>query len=141
MMKNKPIKLTIKAGVICVGLTAFVITTGYAWISRAMTSAEPHGSNVSVMPVQGRNEITVEMNSNGFSPNEIQHSPGTFAIAVDNKALAGEYTLRLSAEDGTVLSELHVQKGSSALSVSLQTGRYTLTEIDHSQWTCRILVQ
>ena len=73
----------------------------------------------------GRDEVRLELSSNGFTPLEVQHAPGTFAIAVENKTLSGEYTLRLKAEDGTVLSEVQVQKGSSAWSVSLQTGKYT----------------
>ena len=90
---------------------------------------------------QGRDEIKVELNANGFTPSEVQHAPGSFAISVDNKTISGEYTLNLKAEDGTVLSELQVQKGSSAWTVTLQTGRYTLTEINHSQWVCSIVVQ
>jgi hypothetical protein len=90
---------------------------------------------------QGRDEIRVELNSNGFTPSEVQHAPGSFAISVDNKTISGEYTLNLKAEDGTVLSELQVQKGSSAWTVTLQTGRYALTEINHPQWVCAIVVQ
>ena len=90
---------------------------------------------------QGRDEVRVELNGNGFTPGEVQHAPGSFAILVDNKTISGEYTLNLKAEDGTVVSELQVQKGSSAWTVSLQTGRYTLTEINHSQWVCSIVVQ
>ena len=89
----------------------------------------------------GRDELRIELTSSGFTPSELQHAPGRFAIAVENSTLSGEYTLRLKAEDGTVLSELQVQKGSSAWTVNLQTGTYTLTEADHPQWTCRIVVQ
>ena len=89
----------------------------------------------------GRDELRIELTSSGFTPSEAQHAPGRFAIAVENSTLSGEYTLRLKAEDGTVLSELQVQKGSSAWTVNLQTGTYTLTEADHPQWTCRIVVQ
>jgi hypothetical protein len=81
------------------------------------------------------------LSSNGFAPSEVQHAPGSFAIAVENNTMLGEYTLRLKAEDGTVLSEIQVQKGSSAWTVNLQTGRYTLTEVNHSQWSCSIVVQ
>lgn len=89
----------------------------------------------------GRDELRIELTSSGFTPNEVQHAPGRFAIAVENSALSGEYTLRLKAEDGTILQEFRVQKGSSAWTVTLQTGTYTLTETDHPQWTCRIVVQ
>jgi len=89
----------------------------------------------------GRDEVRIELGTDGFTPSEFQHAPGTFAIAVENKTLSGEYTLRLKAEDGTVLNEFQVQKGSSAWSVSLSTGGYLLTEANHPQWTCRIVVQ
>jgi hypothetical protein len=92
-------------------------------------------------PVQGRDEVRIELTSNGFNPSEVQHAAGTFAIAVENNTLQGDYTLRLRAEDGTLLNELQVQKGSSAWTVSLQAGRYTLTEAAHEQWLCRIVIQ
>lgn len=90
---------------------------------------------------QGRDELRIALTSNGFVPGEVQHVPGTFAIAVENSALPGEYTLQLRAGDGTLLNELRVQKGSSAWTVSLQTGTYTLSEANHSEWSCRIVVQ
>ena len=99
------------------------------------------GAAVFASPQGGRDELRIQLSSNGFSPSELQHAPGRFAIAVENSTLSGEYRLRLKAEDGTVLSELQVQRGSSAWTVDLQTGRYTLTEADHPQWTCRIVVQ
>ena len=89
----------------------------------------------------GRDELRIELTSSGFTPSEVQHAPGRFAIAVDNNTLAGEYTLRWKASDGTVLNEVQVQKGSSAWTVNLQTGTYTLTEASHADWTCRIVVQ
>lgn len=88
-----------------------------------------------------RDEVRIELTSNGFVPGEVQHAPGRFALAVENNTLPGEYTLRLKAEDGTTLNEFQVQKGSSAWTVNLQTGTYTLTVGDHPQWTCRVIVQ
>ena len=90
---------------------------------------------------QGRDEVRIELSGNGFTPSEVQHAPGSFAIAVDNTTLSNDYKLRLKAEDGTLLHEVEIQKGSSAWTVNLQTGRYTLTEINHSQWVCTIVVQ
>ena len=88
-----------------------------------------------------RDEVRIALTSSGFTPNEIQHAPGRFAIAVENTTLSGDYLLRLKAEDGTVLNEFQVQKGSSAWTINLQTGTYVLTEADHPQWTCRIVIQ
>ena len=104
------------------------------------TSARLAGTSAWTTP-QGRDEVHIALTSNGFAPTEVQHAPGTFAIAVENEIISGEYTLRLTAADGTVVSEQQIQKGSSAWTVSLQTGRYTLSEVNHSQWTCSIVVQ
>lgn len=89
----------------------------------------------------GRDEVRIELTNNGFLPADVTHVAGTFAIAVENTSAGNEYTLRLKAEDGTVLKEVQVQKGSTAWSVSLQPGLYTLTEANHQQWICRIHVQ
>lgn len=92
-----------------------------------------------VVPL-GHDELNLELNSNGFVPDQVEHQPGTFAIAVENKSLEGEYTLRLKAESGTLLQEVKVQKGSVAWTVSLQAGKYTLSEASNSQWLCRLTV-
>lgn len=132
-MKKRGILIHVRASTMLVvlvvlALVAIVATRVYS----ASTFAGQQG---------GRDELRIELRSSGFTPNEVQHAPGTFAIAVENSALSGEYTLLLKAEDGTVLKEFKVQKGSSAWTVTLQSGRYTLTETDHPQWTCRIVVQ
>ena len=88
-----------------------------------------------------QDEVHIKLTGSGFVPGEVQHAAGTFAIAVENAILPGEYTLQLKAEDGTILKEVHVQKGSSAWSVTLQAGQYTLTETQNPQWLCRLNVQ
>jgi hypothetical protein len=99
-------------------------------------------SNHNAKAQQGsRDEVRIELTSSGFTPTEVRHAPGRFAIAVENTTLSGEYMLRLKAEDGTLLNEFQVQKGSSAWTINLQTGTYVLTETDHPQWTCRIVIQ
>jgi hypothetical protein len=119
--------------IIAVLLVAVVLLA--VWANTKRTSVTAAGV------LQGRDEIRIQLSSNGFSPSEVQHAPGSFAIAVENTTLSSEYKLRLKAEDGTVLSEVQVQKGSSAWTVTLQTGRYTLTEVNHSEWICNIVVQ
>jgi hypothetical protein len=117
-------------------LTALVV------LAMAFAVAEVSSERVSShLDNQGRDELRIALTSHGFVPGEVQHAPGTFAIAVENSTLAGEYTLQLRAADGTLLNELRVLKGSSAWTVSLQTGTYTLSEANHSEWTCRIVVQ
>ena len=126
-MKKTPSKLKLTA--IAVSILVLVIVS--TWLSGSRATAQ-----------QGaRDEVRIELTSNGFTPSEVQHTAGSFAIAVENSTLSGEYTLRLKAEDGTILNERQVQKGSSAWTVNLQTGTYTLTEANHAQWTCRIVIQ
>ena len=86
-------------------------------------------------------EISIELTGNGFLPTEIGHSAGAFGISVENKSDANDYTLRLKAQDGTILNEIPVQKGSVAWSVNLQPGQYRLTEANHENWVCVITVQ
>ncbi len=125
-------------------VVALVMTVAVVELTNAHVGSQLNLRNLAGIPAsaqQGRDEVKVELTSNGFAPSEVQHAPGTFAIAVENNALPGEYKLKLKAEDGTVLNEFQVQKGSSAWTVSLQTGRYTLTEPNHSQWLCSLIVQ
>jgi hypothetical protein len=129
----KQAELVMRAQIIA-GFTALLLVVLVA-IIRADSVSAPAGWQ------GGRDEVRIEMSNNGFAPSEVQHAPGTFAIAVENKTVSVEYTLRLKADDGTVLSELQVQKGSTAWTVTLQTGRYTLSEASHPEWTCRIVIQ
>ena len=94
----------------------------------------------SVAPVF-QDELRIEIGSGGFAPAQAQHAAGTFAIAVENSAIAGEYTLRLKDAAGAIVKEIQVQKGSAAWTVTLSAGEYTLTEANHPQWLCRITVQ
>jgi len=101
---------------------------------------------VGAAPVQAaspgfQDELQLELGSNGFTPAEVQRAAGTFAIAVENSAISGEYTLQLKAHDGTVIKEVQVQQGSAAWSMTLSAGEYTLIEASHPQWLCRITVQ
>ena len=86
-------------------------------------------------------ELEIELGPSGFTPTYVQHTAGTFGIAVENSTLTGEYTLQLKTSDGTVVKEVQIQKGSAAWTVTLPAGEYMLTEVSHSQWLCRIAVQ
>jgi len=86
-------------------------------------------------------EVKVELTSNGFVPAQVTHEAGVFALEVENKSGLEEYTLKLTAPDGTVLNEVPAQKGSVAWTVNLQPGQYSLKEVNHEQWVCTIAVQ
>lgn len=86
-------------------------------------------------------EIKLELTSNGFVPAQVTHASGVFAIEVENKSGLDEYTLKLISQDGTVLNEVSVHKGSAAWTVNLQSGQYSLKEVNHEQWVCTITVE
>jgi hypothetical protein len=90
---------------------------------------------------QNTDEIKLELTSNGFVPAHVTHASGVFAIEVENKSGVEEYTLKLISQDGTVLNEVAVNKGSAAWTVDLQPGQYSLKEVNHEQWVCTIAVQ
>lgn len=98
-------------------------------------------STVQAAPQIFQDELQLELNTDGFTPAAVQRAAGTFAIAVENSALSGEYTLQMKAHDGTVIKEVQVQKGSAAWTITLSAGEYTVTEASHPQWLCRITVQ
>ncbi len=118
------------ATIMCGALT--ILTIGFSSTGTATTYAAARGS---------QDELQIQLSNEGFNPSEVQHAAGTFAIAVENSNIEGDYTLRLKAADGTVVKEVQVQKGSTAWTVTLAAGVYTLTEASHPQWLCRITVQ
>lgn len=139
-MKQEYVLGSVSSVVVIVAL--FVVIAG----ARIRESPNPEAKDLTP-PAASRvqpgfqDEVKIKLTANGFVPGEVQHAAGTFAIAVENATLSGEYTLQLKAEDGTVLKEVTVQKGSSAWSVTLQAGQYTLTETQNPQWLCRLTVQ
>jgi hypothetical protein len=128
--------------VICVSIACGRVTQPTDVTPIPAVAEKKNASEVAGRPQQpGRDEVRIELTNNGFKPAAVTHLAGTFAIAVENTSARDEYTLRLKAEDGTVLKEIQVQKGSTAWSVSLQPGLYALSEANHEQWICRINVQ
>jgi len=118
-------------------ITAAVFVTVAAFSANGFSA----GAASSVVSHAVFDEVQIQLGANGFTPSEVQHAAGTFGIVVDNSALSGEYTLRLTAADGTIVKEIEVQKGSAAWTMTLAAGEYTLTEASHSDWSCRITLQ
>jgi ribose 5-phosphate isomerase len=86
-------------------------------------------------------EILLGLSTDGFTPAEVTHPAGAFAISVDNQDVAGEYVLQLKGEGGALLNEVRVQKGSAGWTVDLAAGTYTLMVANHPAWVCQITVQ
>jgi hypothetical protein len=82
-------------------LAALILATvvGVSLVSFSGASAR----KVYAAPLSFHDELQLQLGSDGFTPAEVQRAAGTFAIAVVNSAIAGEYTLQLKTQDGTVL--------------------------------------
>jgi hypothetical protein len=93
------------------------------------------------MATRQEDEVQIALSASGFTPTEVAHAAGTFALAVENQDVASEYVLRLKAEDGTLLNEVRVQKGTAVWTVDLAADVYTLSEANHPDWLCQITVQ
>lgn len=121
------------------GLLLATVVFAVIGLSAHVVTSAP-GAMVSVSN-DVQDELQIHLSVDGFTPGEVQHAAGTFAIAVHNSNVQGEYTLRLKAGDGTIVKEVQVQEGSAAWTVTLSAGEYTLTEASHPQWQCHITVQ
>ena len=86
-------------------------------------------------------EVQIALGNNGFTPSEVTHAAGTFALAVENQDVSSEYVLQLKGGSGTLLNEVRVQKGSAVWTVDLPAGSYTLMVANHPDWVCQITIQ
>ena len=88
-------------------------------------------------------EVTLTIRAEGFDPTELARPAGRFLLSVDNRSAVEELTFRLNGEDGECLREMRIQRGTVDWSemVDLPAGRYTLTEVNHAGWACRIILR
>lgn len=101
-------------------------------------------------PVTQRNfnrdhDMTVELISvgpDGFDPKNITRPGGRFLLAINNRSGLEELTVQLRREDGTLLREARVNRKQPNWRsiVNLPEGTYQLTEANHSDWVCRIVI-
>ena len=134
---------TLDTGKLRLTLAGLLLATiAYAAVAISANGLSTAGMSQAYAAVRGvQDELQIQLGGNGFTPAEVQHAAGTFAIMVENSNVEGEYTLRLKNAAGVVIKEVQVQKGSAAWTVTLSAGEYTLTEASHPQWLCRITVQ
>ena len=78
----------------------------------------------------------------GFDPTEITRPPGRFTLAVNNLSGLPELDLMLDREAGARQHEGRLPRGQLGWkkTVDLPPGTYTLTEVNHPSWVCRITI-
>jgi hypothetical protein len=114
-------------------MAAVLVAVTLATAARARTAA-------GMSSAEG-DEVQIVLGTAGFTPAEVSHAAGAFAIAVDNQGVTDEYVLQLKSAGGALLNEITVQKGSVVWTVDLPAGVYTLTVAGHPDWLCQITVQ
>jgi hypothetical protein len=93
--------------------------------------------------VQDSPEISVTLRNEGFNPAELNIPAGRFLFSVDNRSGVSELVLRLSKSDGTRIREIRISsnRGDWNEMFELAPGKYLLSEANHSNWVCRLIVQ
>jgi hypothetical protein len=78
----------------------------------------------------------------GFVPREITTAAGDYQLSVNNQSGVSEVSLGLEREHGARLHEARVKKERLRWrqNVRLTPGVYRLTEANHPDWVCRIVV-
>jgi hypothetical protein len=84
----------------------------------------------------------VLLSPNGFEPSELNLPSRRFILAVVNRSQAEDLSLQIYREAGGKQHEMHLPGGQVdwADSIDLPPGRYLLTEANHPDWRCRIII-
>ena len=127
-------------------ISAALAGSGRAWRARIANPVSAGAGNH--LEQNGRPKERVEgeivtIQPQGFDPAEIARPRGKFALVVDNRSGLDEVTLRLDRENGPRQREAHVPHEGWNWSevLELEPGRYVLTEANHPNWVCRIIIQ
>ena len=100
------------------------------------------GASAPLFP-QDLPEVTLTLRAEGFAPDALTRPAGRFRLSVDNRSGVEEITLRLNREDGTLVREMFIRRGTVDWSevIDLAAGVYVLSEVSHPAWVCRITAQ
>lgn len=84
----------------------------------------------------------ITITPHGFEPQEITRPQGRFLLMIDNRSGLSATSLALTREAGERTHEMRVPREEPDWSdvVNLPPGRYVLTEDDHSEWTCVLII-
>jgi hypothetical protein len=102
------------------------------------STASPQVASDSV-PLQAE---LVTLRPTGFEPAQIKPAKGRFLLVVNNHSELPGVELRLQRDTGSRLRAVRVTQEQLHWSdvMNLPPGRYVLTEANHPDWVCRIIV-
>jgi hypothetical protein len=136
----------------CAVLAMAIATTIFA---ERLTNADNFTSPHTISPVntQGRERLADEASTNtqvvlfalqaeGFEPTEMQLSPGEYLFVVTNRSGLDEVNVRLVRENGQqmIADKVGLKGKELKRRLHLAPGTYRLTETDHPDWACTIVV-
>jgi len=78
----------------------------------------------------------------GFQPAEISRAAGRFFLLVQNRSGANPLALRVSSQGGGTLREFTITSNELdwADEINLPAGQYTVTEANHPDWVCTLMI-
>jgi len=88
-------------------------------------------------------ELSLTLTSSGFTPAELKPHGKKFLLSLDNRTDVQELTLRMARNGGAQIREIRVPGGSGgdwSELFELQPGNYTFSEVNHPNWTCKIVI-
>ena len=131
---------------IAIGLSCFAVAVAFliAYARRPSTSrlSNPKPMKTGQSPSSRIEAEIIVLRSEGFQPREIRRPPGRFLLALQNQSSEEEVSLVLTQESGPSLRQIRFAKGQSKLRdfIELPPGRYVLTETNHPEWRCSIVI-
>ena len=130
--------------VLVAAIGTFLLFVAYPRSGPASNLSHAASQPMLTSPVtSGRTEAELlVLRSEGFKPNEITRPPGRFLLALQNHSSVEEISLVLKQESGASMRQVRMAKRQSKLKeiLELPPGRYVLTETNHPEWTCTIVI-
>lgn len=133
-----------------IGAVVLVIAlfAGGAYVKSVLSAANKEAGNTDLAPPPQRQKQErvetelITLQQTGFEPNEIRRPQGAFILGVDNRIGLEATDLRLVRADGQRLNLLQTRKRKLSWRevVDLAPGQYLLSEANHPDWTCSVVI-
>ena len=139
------IKIAVPAAVIVLIATATLASFHWRRSIPTVTTAAKTSSHTTL--VQQRDELRSEritLRPTGFEPDVITRPVGRFLLAVNDRTGRSDTTIKIVGETGQQLHAVALRdnprKHEWRKVLSLPPGRYVISEANHPEWTCRIVL-
>ena len=133
-----------------IGAVVLVIAlfAGGAYVKSVFSAANKEAGFTDLAPPEQRPKQErvetelITLQQTGFEPNEIKRPQGVFILGVDNRTGLEAIDLRLVRADGQRLNILQTRKRKLSWRevVDLAPGQYLLSEANHPDWTCSVVI-